>query len=189
MTRLYLVQHGQKVTEPGDPGLTAFGRRQARETARWLADLGVTAVHSSRARRARETAAAIAAATGLKLRLDDRLRERMNWDGAAPYERLQDFLDDWALTVRDRAALPRRGDSSQQAARRLLAFLREHADAPGPVAAVTHGGVTVDLLRHLLGDEALPAGLLTDGVLPCAITTLDGTAVRTIASTSHLTAS
>jgi hypothetical protein len=28
---------------------------------------------------------------------------------------------------------------------------------PWPVAAVTHGGITADLLCNLLGDDALPA--------------------------------
>ena len=44
---------------------------------------------------------------------------------------------------------------------------------PGPVAAVTHGGVTSDLLRDLLGDSALPGHLLDAGIPPCAVTAID----------------
>jgi hypothetical protein len=46
--------------------------------------------------------------------------------------------------------------------------------------------VTVDLLRTLLGDDALPAGLIEEGVPPGAITTLDALTVLRIADTGHL---
>jgi broad specificity phosphatase PhoE len=68
----------------------------------------------------------------------------------------------------------------------MLALLAGLSGGPGPVAAVTHGGVTTDLLRTLLGDEALPARLLADGLPPCAITTLHDLRVIAIASTAHL---
>ena len=55
-----------------------------------------------------------------------------------------------------------------------------------PVAAVTHGGVTTDLLRNLLPDQALPAGLADAGIPPCAITALDSLTVISIAATGHL---
>jgi hypothetical protein len=38
---------------------------------------------------------------------------------------------------------------------------------------VSHGGVTVDLLRNLLGDDGLPLRLVEDHIPPCAITTFD----------------
>ncbi len=58
--------------------------------------------------------------------------------------------------------------------------------APSPVAAVTHSGVTIDLLRDLLGDDELPPHLLTAGVPPGAITAVENLHVVMIASTSHL---
>ena len=58
--------------------------------------------------------------------------------------------------------------------------------APGPVAAGSHGGITVDLLRNLLGDDAVPPQVLTAGIPPCAITAVDDLTVVTIASMSHL---
>lgn len=57
---------------------------------------------------------------------------------------------------------------------------------PGPLAAVSHGGVTVDLMRTLASDAALPPRLLRDGIPACAISTLDDLGVVTIASTAHL---
>ena len=41
MTVVYLVQHGEKQSLPGNPGLTAKGRQQATRTGRWLRGLGV----------------------------------------------------------------------------------------------------------------------------------------------------
>jgi hypothetical protein len=57
---------------------------------------------------------------------------------------------------------------------------------PGPVAAVTHGGITTELLRGLLGDDALRPGVLDMGVPPCAITAIDDLNPVMIASVSHL---
>jgi broad specificity phosphatase PhoE len=183
VTLFYVVQHGEKESRPGDPGLTDLGCRQASGTASWLHQVGVSAVFSSPMRRARETAGFIASAVGVPVREDGRLRERMNWDGPEPFE---EFLAEWAASVRDRSFVPRTGDSSWRAGERFLAFLREVAGNPGPVVVCTHGGVTVDLLRTLIGDQALPPRLLAEGIPACAITTLDDEVVMDIASVSHL---
>jgi len=184
MTLVYLVQHGEKQPIPGDPELTKLGRGHAARTGQWLRNAGLGAVYSSPARRAWQTAEIIADVVGLSVVADARLRERANWDATQP---IADFLGDWAHSTHDRDFVPRCGDSSCTAAERLRSFIVELATAPAPVAAATHGGVTVDLLRTLLGDQALPADLVTDGMPSCAITTLDGLNVVDIASTRHLT--
>jgi broad specificity phosphatase PhoE len=178
-----LVQHAEKEALPDDPGLTERGRRQAAQTADWLRHRDVRAIVSSPLRRARETASYVAASTGLAVREDARLRERMNWDGVQP---LADFLADWARTVADRDFVPACGDSSRAAAERMRACLAELGGQPGTVVVVTHGGVTVDLLRTLLGDDAVPVELMRDGVPSCAVTTLDGLAVVEMPSVAHL---
>ncbi len=184
MTITYLVQHGEKERLPGDPGLTEPGRQQAMRTGQWLRDLGVRALWTSPMRRARETAECIASVTGLAVQPDARLRERLNWDGDRPFEA---FLALWARTTQDRDLVPEGGQSSRQAAARLQAFLTDMRGLPGPAAAVTHGGITVDLLRNLLGDDALPPGALEAGIPPCAITAIDDMSAVMIASVSHLT--
>ncbi|WP_063772782.1 histidine phosphatase family protein [Streptomyces sp. CT34] len=183
MTVFYLVQHAEKERRPGDPGLTKRGRRQAASTADWLQRVGVHAVFSSPLRRARETASFIASSTGLRIQEDTRLRERMSWDGT---QTLGDFLADWGTSVKDRDFVPASGDSSNAAAERLRACLVDLTGEPGPLALVTHGGVTVDLLRTLIGDPAVPVELMQNGVPSCAITTLDGLSVVGIASVAHL---
>jgi broad specificity phosphatase PhoE len=183
VTLIYLVQHGDKQRLAGDPGLTERGRDQARGTARWLQGAGLHALFSSPLRRARETAAAIAAATGLPVQLESRLRERANWDGTQTFD---SFLADWDRSTQDRDFTLSNGETSQSAGQRMRAFVAGLSGTPGPVAAVSHGGVTTDLLRTLLGDEALPPRLLAEGIPPCAVTTLDDLHVVAIASTRHL---
>jgi broad specificity phosphatase PhoE len=183
MTMVYLVQHGEKEPLPGDPGLTELGRQQAVRTGRRLSALGVVALWTSPMRRARQTAECIASVTGLAIRPDDRLRERLNWDGSMPYDA---FLALWARTVRDRDLVPEGGQSARQAGARLQEFLAGLGGQPGPVAAVTHGGVTIELLRTLLG-AALPPDVLAAGIPPCAITALDDLNPVLVASVSHLT--
>ena len=184
MTLIYLVQHGDKERVAGDPGLTALGARQAAVTARCLQERGLRALYSSPLRRAQETAAPIASATGLPVQLETRLRERLNWDGSQPFDA---FLADWDRSTRDRDFVLGNGESSRSAGERMLAFLAGLAGRPGPIAAVSHGGATMDLLRTLLGDDALSPQLLDQGIPACAITTLDDLGVAAIASAAHLT--
>jgi broad specificity phosphatase PhoE len=182
MTVVYLVQHGQKEQLPGDPGLTDLGRRQATHTGRWLSGLGVGSLWTSPMRRARETADCIASVTGLAVRPDARLRERLNWDGGMSFDA---FLAVRDRTTRDRDLVPERGQSSRQAAARLQAFLADMRALPWPAATVTHGGITIDLLRDLLGEDGLPPGLLAAGIPACAVTAVDDLNAVMIASVSH----
>jgi broad specificity phosphatase PhoE len=184
MTTIYLVQHGDKERSPGDPGLTELGKRQAAVTARWLRGTGLKALYSSPLRRARETAEPVGEATGLAVQLDSRLRERLNWDGTQAFDA---FLAEWDRSVKDRDLVLGNGESSRSAGERLRLFLAGLSGGGSRVAVVSHGGVTVDLLRNLLGDDGLPARLMTDGIPPCAITTLDDLHVTGIAATGHLT--
>jgi broad specificity phosphatase PhoE len=184
VTLVYLVQHGDKQRRPGDPGLTQLGMRQATRTGHYLATLGTAELYASPSRRAQETAALIAVATGLGIRTDIRLRERLNWDCG---QSIDGFLAAWAQSTCDRDLMVGGSESSRQAGARLRAFIAGLAGRPGPVVAVSHGGVTIDLLRTLLGDGAVDPQLVTGGIPPCAITAIDNQAPLLIASTAHLT--
>jgi broad specificity phosphatase PhoE len=107
----------------------------------------------------------------------------MGGSGSVPFDV---FLAWWDRTTRERDWVPANGESSRQAGAWLREFLADRRGSPGPVAVVTHGGVTVDLLRDLLGDEAVPSRVLEAGISPCAVTSLDDLAVVTVASTTHL---
>ena len=185
-----VVQHAEKERTAGDPGLTARGHEQARRVARWMAGADVGVLLCSPLRRARETAAPLAEVLGVEPVLDDRLVERMNWDGSLPIE---EFLHDWAAATEDRAFAPRIGESSLAAGERFASVVREAGDGSrGHVVLVSHGGVTVDGLRSLVGDqevarllpgwrEGVPAGGLTRLRLAAGAVRLVG-----IGDTSHL---
>ncbi len=185
MTTVYIVQHGEKERGPGDPALTETGRAQAGRTSQWALGLTVDAVFASDLRRARETAAIVAAPLDLDVTIDPRVRERMNWDG---HGSLDDFLADWARASEDRDFQPLLGDSSRAAGERFRAAVVDMAAGRDVVIVAAHGGVTYDLMRTLLGDDPIRA--IENGVPSCAITTLevDGTevSVRTIANVDHL---
>jgi broad specificity phosphatase PhoE len=188
VTTIYIVQHGEKQRVAGDPGLTDLGRAQATRTAKWFGAFDISAVYASDLRRARETAAIIAAPWGFDVIVDDRVRERMNWDLGRPIEQ---FVADWERATNDRDFSPPSGDSSRFAGERFYAAVTEVSAemSQASVIIASHGGVTCDLLRTLLGDEAVPE-LARDGIPPCAITTLevvDGDVeVGEIANTEHL---
>jgi broad specificity phosphatase PhoE len=140
-------------------------------------------VYCSPLRRSRQTAQSIADALDVRPIVDPRATERMNWDGSVSFA---DFSAEWARTVEDRSYKPAAGDSSRAAAERLLALVREVDAINSPVAIVTHGGVTVDVLRTLLGDNMIDEGLFVAGLPSCAITTLHGTTVISVAAVDHL---
>ncbi|MGK2947362.1 MAG: histidine phosphatase family protein, partial [Acidimicrobiales bacterium] len=161
----------------GDPGLTKLGHQQAATVAAWLSEGrgDIASIWSSPLRRARETAAPIAAALELDAQTDPRLRERMNWDDDAIG--LDAFLAEWQRASADPSYQPTVGDSAIDAADRFIAALAEieQRTRAGAVVVVAHGGVTVDSLRALVGDEAVTTAdpdLIAHGVPCCAITTL-----------------
>jgi len=194
-TEVVIVQHAEKERRAGDAGLTGHGRAQAARTASHLAgSVRPAALYASPMRRALETATPIAETFELKISIDSRLRERMNWEGEGG-QPIEDFLAEWARASIDRDHVPSSGDTSRQAGQRFLEAIDELADrhADQVTLVVSHGGVTVDLLRTLLGDEAVAGslpGLILDGVPSCAITRLvkapHGWEATEIASTEHL---
>ena len=193
---MLIVQHGEKVRSAGDPGLTALGRQQAATVANWLLANypDIESIWASPLRRARETARPAAAAFKLEVRIDARLRERMNWGDDTSIGR-DEFLAEWQRASDDPSYQPIVGDSAGQAATRFIAALADiggHA-AQGVALVFAHGGVTVDALRSVVGDEAVKAAdprLIVDGVASCAITKVlsDGGRVTVghYPSTSHL---
>lgn len=190
---MFVIQHGDKERLPGDPGLTPLGKKQARSTGKWLGRFAApVAIWSSPMRRALDTAEVLADELGLDVTVERRLHERMNWAGPEPFE---DFLRAWGRCSADRALVPSSGDSSIDAGARFLDALGELAarHRAGTAVVVSHGGVTTDALRTLLGDDQLlvhAPTLIDEGVPSCAITTLQQKestwTVESVAATVHL---
>jgi 2,3-bisphosphoglycerate-dependent phosphoglycerate mutase len=150
---LYLLRHAESapspdIREPGWP-LSDRGRRQARAIVPTLKRCGVNAIYSSPYRRARETVAPFAEATGHDVIVHDGLRERLL---------TEQFLNDVATPARRTWAdfswsMPD-GESNQVAQRRFVAtvssILGRHAGES--ILISTHGTVTA-LFLHAIDER------------------------------------
>lgn len=138
---------------PADPPLDATGAAQAEALASWLVDEGLDALYTSPLRRARETAAPVAARLGLQPVVADGVAE---WDRDAsayiPTEDLPRVAPDvWrAMTGGDWDAL---GIDLPAFLHRVATTLeRIAADHRGQrVAVVCHGGVINAWAAQVLG--------------------------------------
>lgn len=191
-TLFTVVQHGEKMRGKGDVPLAPRGHAQAQRTGEYLRGQGVTQVVSSPLRRAGETAAHLAA-LALPVAVDSRARERMNWGDGPDGQALDAFLAEWQRATADRDWCPASGDSSRAAGERFVSLLDDLRTAHPytHVVIVAHGGVTVDALRTLFGDDVIRVrdASLFDGVPPCAITRIRYVgryALELLASVAHL---
>lgn len=162
-TVLFLVRHGEadsnlngRIGGHSPVPLTERGLRQAEITARALAVLAPTALISSDLVRAQQTAAPIAAATGLALTLEPGLRERSLgvFDGLAFTEAAARFPGAWsALMARDPEAVPEGGETTDQVYARVSAtidaIIAHHAG--GRIAVVSHGLALFHAFSHVCG--------------------------------------
>lgn len=130
---------------PADPHLAPLGHSQAEALAEWLLAEEVHAIWCSPMRRARETAAPLAARLGLEVVVEEHLAE-YDRDAASyiPIEELKAAGDPrWNQ-------LPERPEEFQRQV--VDAIERIVADHPGQrVAVVCHGGVVNAYAGHVLG--------------------------------------
>jgi broad specificity phosphatase PhoE len=162
MTRLIIWRHGNtdwnaghRVQGQTDPPLNDLGREQSAAAAAHLVGLHPDVIVSSDLSRATETAAALAALTGLPVKTDPRLRERYYglWQGLS--------LSEVAARFPAEHARWRAGDQSPGAeieslddlAKRVGEALHDIADAQrgATIVVVTHGGAARQGVGQLLG--------------------------------------
>jgi glucosyl-3-phosphoglycerate phosphatase len=162
VTRLFIWRHGQtewnstdRIQGHTDIALDEVGRRQAVAAASALATYRPDLIVSSDLRRAADTAAALAAETGLPIHFDPRLREQFygEWQGLTGAE-VASFYPEanarWrrgepisAYDIEDRDDLAKRVAAAARAAVEL-------ADG-GTVVLATHGGSAKYMLAEMLG--------------------------------------
>lgn len=159
---LIFVRHAlplrvERADGPADPPLAPAGREQARRVAEWLSQETLDGIIASPSRRARETAAPLAATLGFHPMIDPDLAEFD--EGAAsyvPFEELRKLGDErWQAIARGQFHLP---DVDPVAFRRKIVdriedIVRAH---PGQRLAVfTNAGVINAYVGHVL-DQAPP---------------------------------
>ena len=162
--RLILARHGRTAGNvvraldsrpPGMP-LDDVGRAQAEDLARRLAAQPVAAVYASRATRAQQTAAPVAAAHDLSVVVIDGVQEADcgELEGAtdpASHERFQDVYEAWLNEEFD-VRLPG-GESALEVRARFVAAV-EAVAADDPVVVVSHGAAIRLGVGALLGEGA-----------------------------------
>jgi probable phosphoglycerate mutase len=154
---LLLIRHAEPVRiveadGPADPQLHERGVHQADRLAAWFADEVLDAVWSSPMRRARETAAPLAAAQGLPVLVDEELAE---FDAEAtsyiPMEELKAEKDDRFLAMVEGRLEDFQVDPQAFKAGVVGAIERViDGHAGRKVAVVCHGGVINAYVGHIL---------------------------------------
>ena len=160
----HFIRHGESASnaEPGrdlpderGDRLTERGHAQAAAAAQHLGGLGIERLWSSPLRRARETAAPIAAELGLEVEIHDDLRELREADGHADLAGEEQRLRRWSVWMAEHPDQPDfapPGGESFAAmldrVERVKALLLEHRDQR--VLAVSHGILLRFLFLHSL---------------------------------------
>lgn len=178
-TQLIVVRHGEtqwnlEGRRQGhlDSPLTARGIAQAESLARRLKNYSFNGLYSSDLGRAYRTAEIISRATGHRINVDERLRERnLGIFQGLTGEEFRQAHPDAYQTLRARGpdyVIPG-GESMRQQVERNIRCLEEIAGRHlgETVVVVTHGGVLSGLFRHTLAIplEAPPRFQFTNGSL------------------------
>ncbi len=157
--RVVLLRHGRtawnaerRFQGQADPPLDEVGRAQAYEVAAIVAGLAPDVLVSSDAVRATQTAECLAAATGLPVRAEPRLRERSlgHWEGLTRDEVAERYPDEFADWIAGGDVSRRGGETRDQVAVRALAAFAELPDVACAVL-VTHSATAMALCNALLG--------------------------------------
>jgi len=183
MANLLLIRHGQiKANKLGqwhgstDSPLTRHGRRQARRTALHVREhfAPLDAIYSSPLRRCQHTAEAIAASTGLEVRVHDGLREYAigDWEGMS-FQELQERHRFVEVATRDHDFAPPGGETLRDVAGRIVPAVQEiHAShaAHERVLLVGHGAALAVALGTLIDSD--PARWVHYHLSNCSLTEL-----------------
>jgi probable phosphoglycerate mutase len=161
-TRLIVWRHGNtdwnadgRVQGQTDVALNDLGRQQAVDAAELLIRLRPAVIVASDLSRAIDTAAALAALTGLSVRPDARLRERYfgAWQGLSMAEVAERHPDEYARWTAGAEVVGGDVETLDDLGKRVAEAFQDAADlAPGgTVVVATHGGAARQGAGHLLG--------------------------------------
>ena len=182
-TMIYFVRHGETILTPTrkfsgtgalDPELTDDGLAQAERVAGEVAKLKPEVLISSPLQRARQTADAIARATGLEV-IDDTDWYELSfgsWDGKSIEEVKSETPDDYQAWLNSSSYRPGGGESYDEARIRIEAAMEKVvAEYPGKkVVVVTHNGVIKSAANIAIGGPN--HGVFHMDATPCSISSV-----------------
>ncbi|HEX5567639.1 MAG TPA: histidine phosphatase family protein [Streptomyces sp.] len=163
--RIVLWRHGQtawnlerRFQGTLDIGLTEVGVTQAQRAARLLAALRPDTIISSDLRRAADTAAELAALTGLEISHDEALRETYAgvWQGLTHEEIIERHGEEYAAWKRGEPVRRGGGELETEVADRAAPVVERNADKlpdGGVLVVVSHGGTIRTTIGRLIGLE------------------------------------
>jgi probable phosphoglycerate mutase len=196
-----LLRHGQtplsaerRFAGRGDIPLTETGELQAKAAAQRLAARGgIDRIVTSPLQRAQRTAAAVAAATGAPVEVDDGWLETDFgvWEGLSFAEAMERWPAEMTAWMGDTSLAPPGGESFAATSDRVLAALDRLLGGrePGTVVVVSHVTPMKTVLRHaLLAPPAALRRMHLDVACLCEVDWYaDGPGVvRTFNDTGHL---
>jgi probable phosphoglycerate mutase len=162
-TRLIVWRHGNtdwnaghRVQGQTDVPLNDLGRQQAVDSAELLVRMRPDALVASDLCRAADTAAALAALTGLSVSYDERLRERYFglWQGLTMTEVTQTRPEEYALWKAGADDIGGEVETLDDLGKRVSEALQaaaELVEPGGTVVVATHGAAIRSGVGHLLG--------------------------------------
>lgn len=179
-TTILLVRHGQTPTTgkllPGRaPGLhlSETGQAQAEGVARRLADAKITAIYASPLERTRETAAPLAAALGLKVKVDKGLLEADIGDWTGQELKAVAKTPEWKVVHSYPSGFRFPGGESfvEMQARTVSALDCLRRAHPGEtIVAVSHADVIKAAVAHALGTHLDLFQRIV--ISPCSVTAI-----------------
>jgi broad specificity phosphatase PhoE len=196
VTRLIVWRHGQtpwnaadRIQGQADIDLDDVGRAQASAAAEYLARCHPDAIVSSDLRRAADTAAVLATATGLPVHYDVRLRERAHgeWEGMLGADVRAAYPEAYARWRRGEPVGMCGVEDLDALASRVAAAVTEAADriaSGGTVVVVTHGAAARYAIGALLDWPPTVASRVI-GLLNCHWSELRWSSVRGWLLRSH----
>lgn len=202
-TLITLVRHGQsQAAEPGkpfelvdghgNPPLTELGHKQAEAVGERLANETFDAIYATSLVRTQETAAPLAKALGLEVRIERDLREVFlgDWEGGLFRERAHEGTHPAILELRskgDYGAVPGAETNAQLIDRCKGAIERIHAaHVDETVAVFVHGGVIGALMSIATGGRLFGTGGADNGSIHRMCISPDRWFMRAFNDVNHL---
>ncbi|MBV9293354.1 MAG: histidine phosphatase family protein [Frankiales bacterium] len=161
--RVVLLRHGRtewnatgRFQGQMDSALDVIGRAQAQAAAVAVRPMDPDLIVSSDLSRTADTAAAVAAETGVDVVLDARLREIHlgSWEGLTRAEARKQFPDEYAAWQAGEDSRRGDGETYAEVGERAAACVVEWLDKLGPgstLVAVTHGGTARATIGTMIG--------------------------------------